>query len=306
MISLNKYSETHNIEKQALAVLVKEGLVPVVKRKRSKAYRYFLPEDHKVPESLVLRCECCGKGMVSITANHFKVCKVLTFGEYQSKGYPLYSEFGLKRKKKTDSQKKAQSVKLKERFKTPAGEATRRVISEKSKATRRDPEFRANVSRTVRERYENPEARAETSRTSQEMWDSPGYREKRGKYVEENIDSLRASAANARKHLKKTSKLHLRVKSHLEKMGVHSETEYFLGYYHIDEAIPEQKIAIEVDGCYWHGCVKCGLPGVANIKNIDKRKSTYLTNRGWKILRVKECSFNKTPTVAVEEIIKAV
>jgi DNA mismatch endonuclease, patch repair protein len=64
----------------------------------------------------------------------------------------------------------------------------------------------------------------------------------------------------------------------------------------IDIALPSKKIAIFVDGCFWHMCPKhCKIP-TSNvrywkpklIKNSqrDKKKTKQLLAEGWKVVRV--------------------
>ena len=99
-----------------------------------------------------------------------------------------------------------------------------------------------------------------------------------------------ASAFKARGFRNKTSNLHLSFKESLpQEVKELLTTELTCGYYHIDEGNTTLKIAVEIDGCYWHGCSHCGFPGVPYIKNTDGRKESYLKNRGWRILHIKEC-----------------
>ena len=77
-------------------------------------------------------------------------------------------------------------------------------------------------------------------------------------------------------------------------------TEFEYGHYAIDEADPLAKIAVEIDGCYWHGCVRCDFEGDKRIKLIDKKKTTYLKNRGWVIIRIKEHEIKKDPYTCIE------
>jgi DNA mismatch endonuclease (patch repair protein) len=67
-----------------------------------------------------------------------------------------------------------------------------------------------------------------------------------------------------------------------------------------DIVFPNKKIAIFVNGCYWHRCPHCDLPlPKSNVefwtnkfeKNIerDSRKITELTELGWKTLVIWEC-----------------
>jgi DNA mismatch endonuclease (patch repair protein) len=66
-----------------------------------------------------------------------------------------------------------------------------------------------------------------------------------------------------------------------------------------DLAWPGLKIAIFVDGCFWHGCRRCREFPKSNAqfwrnkieanKRRDKRVTRNLRNAGWTVIRVKEC-----------------
>lgn len=56
-----------------------------------------------------------------------------------------------------------------------------------------------------------------------------------------------------------------------------------------DFVLPGDKLLIEADGCYWHGCKSCGHPGVAANRATDKAKNTIAKRLGWRLIRVKEC-----------------
>jgi DNA mismatch endonuclease (patch repair protein) len=66
----------------------------------------------------------------------------------------------------------------------------------------------------------------------------------------------------------------------------------------IDIAFPKKKIAIFVDGCFWHSCpihshipqsnVNYWVPKLKKNLERDKEKSERLKNNGWKVLRVWE------------------
>ena len=66
----------------------------------------------------------------------------------------------------------------------------------------------------------------------------------------------------------------------------------------VDIVFPGPKVAVFVDGCFWHGCPKHAtfpksnqdywLPKLAENKDRDKRQSKYLQGMGWKVIRVWE------------------
>src|SRR5205814_661385 len=77
------------------------------------------------------------------------------------------------------------------------------------------------------------------------------------------------------------TKPHRQIKELLMQQNIKTETNYsFLfgnRFGSIDEADPNKKIAISIDGAYWHN--------YPQGKRWDKFCTTYLTNKGWKVLR---------------------
>ena len=69
-----------------------------------------------------------------------------------------------------------------------------------------------------------------------------------------------------------------------------------------DMVLPRKRIAIFVDGCFWHGCPKCrkheGLNGDFWVNKIagnmarDQRVTAELEGKGWTVLRVPEHDVN--------------
>lgn len=82
-----------------------------------------------------------------------------------------------------------------------------------------------------------------------------------------------------------------------------------------DISFPNEKIAIFVNGCYWHRCPYCKKPlpkshrsfwrkkFEANIER-DKRKSRELRKIGWNSLVIWECRLKKNPGREVARIKK--
>lgn len=69
-----------------------------------------------------------------------------------------------------------------------------------------------------------------------------------------------------------------------------------------DFLFPEKRIAVFVDGCFWHGCPKCFRLPVVNSeywrgkitgnRRRDKRIARLLNARGWKTVRIWEHVLN--------------
>ena len=81
-----------------------------------------------------------------------------------------------------------------------------------------------------------------------------------------------------------------------------------------DIAYPGRKIAIYVNGCFWHRCPKCNLPLPNNNqdfwknkfeKNIqrDKKKADELKLLGWRVITVWECEIKNNSDEIMKEIV---
>ena len=291
-------SKKYRFSKKTILRYCKEGLLVNKVNKRG-----FYTVDEESLTDLIegdhyVSCPNCGYKGIDINHMHYKVC---CFNGVYPKS--LYSKLSHKLRKKTDEQKKRQSQVLKDRFKTEKGAVTRKQITEKSREINKDPDFLKRKSKISKEVQNRPEQKDIRSKKSIEMWSSEEFRKRHKIYVDENIESLQASAKRARTYLKKTSLLHLGYKkTMLERNLKGFITEYETGPYSIDEADPLAKIAIEVDGCYWHGCTKCGCEGDPRIKRIERRKEGYLKKYGWLIVHIAEHEIKKDKTVCIEMI----
>jgi DNA mismatch endonuclease (patch repair protein) len=74
-----------------------------------------------------------------------------------------------------------------------------------------------------------------------------------------------------------------------------------------DFAWPARKIAVFVDGCFWHGCSCKYLPRtntafwrhkIETNKRRDRRVSQLLRRSGWAVIRIKECAVQKPSALA--------
>jgi DNA mismatch endonuclease (patch repair protein) len=82
-----------------------------------------------------------------------------------------------------------------------------------------------------------------------------------------------------------------------------------------DFAFPKSKVAVFVDGCFWHGCPKCYRRPKSNHKfwdekrvaNVarDKRVTRQLRRQGWKVIRIWQHSLKKSPDACVNRIRRA-
>jgi DNA mismatch endonuclease (patch repair protein) len=81
-----------------------------------------------------------------------------------------------------------------------------------------------------------------------------------------------------------------------------------------DIVFPKYKIAIFIDGCFWHKCPKCFIEPQTRRKfwmdkisgNVarDKKVNKQLKKEGWKVLRFWEHLLRKTPNSVYKGVLK--
>lgn len=79
-----------------------------------------------------------------------------------------------------------------------------------------------------------------------------------------------------------------------------------------DFVFRKEKVAVFVDGCFWHGCPRCYRPPATNKafwttkvtanRRRDRRVSRQLRGMGWRVARVWECGIRKNPDAIVRRI----
>ena len=83
-----------------------------------------------------------------------------------------------------------------------------------------------------------------------------------------------------------------------------------------DFAFPRQKVAVFVDGCFWHGCPRCYKAPKSNRRfwrekrlynqAHDKSVNRRLRLRGWRVIRIWQHSLRKSPETCLKRIRRAV
>jgi DNA mismatch endonuclease (patch repair protein) len=82
-----------------------------------------------------------------------------------------------------------------------------------------------------------------------------------------------------------------------------------------DFAFPKQKVAVFVDGCFWHGCPKCYSRPKTNRAFWDKKRENnmardrrvtrQLRRQGWKVIRIWQHALQKSPNTCLNRIRRA-
>jgi DNA mismatch endonuclease (patch repair protein) len=79
-----------------------------------------------------------------------------------------------------------------------------------------------------------------------------------------------------------------------------------------DFAWPSLRVAVFVDGCFWHGCTCKRMPKtnqafwrkkIGRNRDRDKHVSGKLRRAGWAVIRIKECQVRRP--AAVNRIVRA-
>jgi len=252
-------------------------------------------------------CRECGAWAGAIMPKHVRACANMSFEEYAAKhgADALACTVVSDRRAKTEAEKQYQSKVLTARFATAEGEVTKAQISAASKRMM-ESGYRAQASEHLRKLNQQPAVRRRLSRESKERWADGSMRKKVTRWHRENSELSQELAAKARKSITQTfTRPHQELEKLLVDAGLPVKREYEVGYYRVDEALPDELVAVEMDGCYWHGCDSCGFPGCDANRALDRRKTTYLKRLGWCVIRIKECDLKADPAKCVKRVVKA-
>lgn len=110
----------------------------------------------------------------------------------------------------------------------------------------------------------------------------------------------------------KDTKPELALRSALWRRGLRYRIQY--GQEKIDIAFKKEKLAIFIDGCFWHSCPKHShipkthtsywIPKLSNNKRRDLEKTSRLVNSGWIVMRFweHELKEDKNTSIIVDQI----
>lgn len=96
----------------------------------------------------------------------------------------------------------------------------------------------------------------------------------------------------------KDTKPEIKLRKILFSKSLRYRKNYRIGSKIADIAFTRNKVAVFVDGCFWHGCPTCyvepksnkgyWIPKIRNNKIRDRKGTTELKGLGWKVVRVWE------------------
>lgn len=83
-----------------------------------------------------------------------------------------------------------------------------------------------------------------------------------------------------------------------------------------DIVLPGRRVAVFVDGCFWHGCPEHGRKTPWSGPNAalweekmqrnaerDQRSTTLATELGWDVVRLWECEIRQDPAAAATQVL---
>jgi DNA mismatch endonuclease (patch repair protein) len=175
-----------------------------------------------------------------------------------------------------------------------------------------DPERRRAHSECMKKLWKSKEYREKATKTrSSDMkkrWKSDKYRqeikemltrtrekrlEKHRRWLDNNPLKVRELMDNAKSYLSKYDSRPQRAVIEMMKsngLWCGFEAELPVNRIHVDIGNPDKKIAIEVDGCFWHCCKKCGFsaeyPAQKKTLAGDSWRNSFLLKNGWSLLRI--------------------
>ena len=98
---------------------------------------------------------------------------------------------------------------------------------------------------------------------------------------------------------KGNEKTEVRLAKLIRKAGIRSWRRHLSIPGRPDFAFKKQKVAVFVDGCFWHGCPRCfRLPKqnrafwkakIEGNRRRDRSVNGRLRRLGWKVIRIREC-----------------
>ena len=142
------------------------------------------------------------------------------------------------------------------------------------------------------------------------------YWPKRGRYAKTTFGGLSRSALMSRVRSKRNATTELRLLSLLRSARLPGLRRDFPLLGNPDFAFPKLKVAVFVDGCFWHGhgCGRNLSPKrnatlwqqkIDGNQRRDRRNARILRAADWRVIRIWECNLAKHPETCVRRIQRA-
>jgi ribosomal protein L28 len=284
LVTFRKFCSINDIEPQAGMVYRKLGLIKEHIEYRGKRTFIFIDKNDirnlKEDEHYII-CPKCRRKIIALHGAHSKKCGIQPDNKYARIFYDSH--------KKSDSQKIHQAQMMNEHYLTPDGDITKSRVSAATLKRLSDKNYREKQINSLINFNKSDKGREIKKVLTKEYWTREDYRNKILKYISDNKEKVDKSIAFARGSNFKKSWVSFDLYVLLKKIGMDwLEFGFPYYFYELDIADTLYGVDIEIDGCYWHGCPQCGFKGRDNVKSSDKRKDSFLTKKGWIVVRLKE------------------
>lgn len=106
----------------------------------------------------------------------------------------------------------------------------------------------------------------------------------------------------------------VRLRRAVHALGLRFRLRRRIGRYQPDMVLPRYRVAVFVDGCFWHGCPEHG-PREIRGPNAERWRAKLATNHardlaandalaasGWRVLRIWECEIKTKPSAAARKV----
>jgi DNA mismatch endonuclease (patch repair protein) len=137
------------------------------------------------------------------------------------------------------------------------------------------------------------------------------------KYTQTTFGGLSRSALMSRIRSTQNATTELRFLALLRRMRIKGWRRNYPLTGKPDFTFPKSKVAVFLDGCFWHGhdCGRNLTPKhnalawqakIARNKKRDLVVTNELKKRGWKVMRIWECSLAKQPNYCASRIVHTI
>jgi DNA mismatch endonuclease (patch repair protein) len=123
------------------------------------------------------------------------------------------------------------------------------------------------------------------------------------KHTDERKQKIREWVVAHPNKITKNTSIEIKIENELIKRGINYQKQVPLcKIARVDFYLPEFRIVIQADGCYWHGCpVHCQNKGI-KCKEKDDRQDGVLTFNGFNVYRFWEHDINKSASDCIDSL----
>lgn len=123
-------------------------------------------------------------------------------------------------------------------------------------------------------------------------------------YTEERRIKAREQRINNPTHIFKDTSIEIKIEIELQKRGINYQKQVSLcNIANVDFFLPDYKIIIQADGCYWHNCPIHFPKNIIKRTEKDTRQDTGLKENGFNVYRFWEHEINESVEECINRIV---